>query len=42
MILISQFSIRPESRKRIEEKICSISEDEDVLSFHIERSEEND
>lgn len=35
MILSYEVKIRPESIKRIEEKLCSVSEDEDVLSFNI-------
>ena len=35
MIIRCEVKIRPESRKRIEARLCSISEDEDVLIFNI-------
>ncbi len=35
MIIRCELNIRPESLKRIEAKLCSISEDEDVLTLHI-------
>jgi len=35
MMISCELYVRPESVKRIEDKLCSISEDEDVLSFSI-------
>lgn len=35
MIIRCEVKIRPESRERIEAKLCSISKDEDVLIFNI-------
>ena len=35
MIIRCEIKIRPESRKRIETRLCSVSEDEDILTFKI-------
>ena len=39
MILKCELNIRPDSLKRIEEKISSLSADEDVLSLNLSHSE---
>lgn len=39
MIIKYELNIRPESIKRIESKLCSIGEDEDVISLNIVRKE---
>ena len=39
MIIQCEFNIRPESAKRIETDLCSISEDEGVLSFNFKEKE---
>ena len=39
MIIKCEYSVRPKASERIEGELCSISENEDVLAFNINREE---